>query len=115
MKLISVDVFNLDVAVFTSDRARVKHLRKEGCEPDKHDPAAIASSHLDITKEGDFRLSFVIKPHASKATLAHECSHMADFICNLLGIPISLKNTEIRAYLVQHLFAALEEQLESDK
>lgn len=115
MKIIPVDVFNLEVAVFRSESARVKCLRKEGCSPDDHDQSAIASAHVDLAGDGSPRLSLVIKPHAAKATWAHECSHMADFICNLLGIPISLKNTETRAYLVQHLFAGLEKALEAEE
>jgi hypothetical protein len=51
----------------------------------------------------------VIKPVATKATWAHECVHIADFVMNRLGVPMGVRNTEIRAYLVAHLFAGLEE------
>jgi hypothetical protein len=53
----------------------------------------------------------VIKPKATKATWAHECVHIADFVMNRLGIPMGVRNTEIRAYLVARLFAGLEEMM----
>lgn len=114
MKTIHVDVFNLAIAVFRSDKARVKHLIKNGFNATAHDNRAIASAHVDTTSNR-FCLSFVIKKDASKSVWVHECSHMADFICDILGVPISLKNTEIRAYLIQHLFSELEKALEADK
>lgn len=111
MDLIQVDVFNLDVAVFDSQRSRFKELTAQGCDFDEYHDSNLASSHKDFTKDGELRFNFVIKPHASKAVWAHECCHMADFICDTLGIPISEKNGEVRAYLVQHLYQGLEDIL----
>ena len=96
--------------MFDSEKSRLKRLRKEGCaDLEKYDSAALASAHLDLTKKGEPRLSMVIKPHATKATWAHECSHVADFVCDVMGLPISIEATEVRAYIVGHLFAGLEE------
>ena len=106
--LIHLEIFNLDVAVFGRDADRVKVLRGEGCSPDSADPAAIASAHLDFTQSGSPRLSMVIKPEATRATWAHECVHIADFVMNLVGIPMGVENTEVRAYMVGHLFGQLE-------
>lgn len=109
--VIPIDLFNMDVGVFTNDSSRVNTLLQEGCDAELWDPAALASAHRDTTRDGYPRLSLVIKPEATRATWAHECSHMADFLCDALGLPISLEATEVRAYLVGHLMAGLEDIL----
>lgn len=109
--VIKVDIFNIDVRVFYDDESRIATLKSEGCCVEEWNPGAIASTHIDITETGQPRFSFVIKSHATVATCAHECSHMADFICDTLGIPISLEATEIRAYLVGHLMTGLMEKV----
>ena len=109
--VIHLDIFNLDVAVFRTEKARIKELEKQGCVTIAHTPAAIASAHLDLTGDGAPRFSMVIKKHATKATWAHECTHIADMVMQTLGIPTGHKNTEVRAYLVGHLFAHLEGML----
>lgn len=110
-QIITVDIYNMDVGVFTNDKERVATLAKEGCDVEPWDQAALASAHLDTTSDGFPRFSLVVKPEATRATWAHECSHMADFMCDVLGLPISLEATEVRAYLVGHFMAGLEEIL----
>lgn len=113
--VISLDIFNLDVAVFCCEEDRFNILTEEGCDPDPHPEAAIASSHVDTTEKGDPRISMVIKHHASRAVWVHECSHIADFVCDVLGIPLSMDTTEVRAYLTQYLFAELEDLLGAER
>lgn len=108
--IIRLDVFNLEVAVFDSEDDRIECLKDQGCtDLTRHTDAAIASAHLDVTESGSPRISMVIKPRATKATWAHECVHVADFVIDLLRLPTGLENTEIRAYLVGHLFAGLQD------
>lgn len=109
---ISVDVYNLDVGVFSSHAARIKFLRKQGCS----DPAGLncnglAGAGLDEADDGRYLLTIVITEKAGMAEWAHECSHIADFICDVVGVPISLEATEARAYLVGHIFAGLQDIL----
>lgn len=106
---IPLDIFCLGVAVFTSEDDRLATLADQGCEDlTRHADAALASAHLDSTAEGAPRLSMVIKPRATKATWAHECVHIADFVMGHLSLPAGVENTEIRAYMVGHLFAGLQ-------
>ena len=107
--IIPLDVFCLNVAVFADDESRCAALREEGCDVSEHDEDCLASAHIDTAGDGSTRLSMVVKPVAAKATWAHECVHIADFVMNRLGIPMGVRNTEIRAYLVGHVFAGLEE------
>jgi hypothetical protein len=109
--IVSLDVFFLNVAVFSDDQSRCAALREEGCDVSEHDVSCLASAHIDTAGDGSTRLSMVIKPKATKATWAHECVHIADFVMNRLGIPMGVRNTEIRAYLVARLFAGLEEMM----
>lgn len=109
---IRLDIFNLDVAVFRTEKARIKTLKAQGCDDlDRHTDAALASAHLDTTRNGGVRLSMVIKPEATMATWAHECVHISDFVMHHLGLPPGVKNTEIRAYMVGHLFSGLQDIL----
>lgn len=102
---IPVDVFHLGVAVFRSEKTRLAVLRDQGCRSlTPHPKAAVSSAHMDVADDGTVRLSMVIKPKASRSTWAHECSHVADFIMEHVGIPLGLESTELRAYLVGHLF-----------
>ena len=107
---IMLDIFNLEVAIFRSEADRIECLRGEGCDNlSEHNPASISSAHLDMTRDGAPRLSMVIKPKATRATWVHECVHIADFVIDLLNLPTGVENTEIRAYMVGHLFAGLSE------
>lgn len=112
MKVIHLDIFHLEVGVFTSDKDRRKFLRGQGIEAEKHSNAAFASAHMDVDPNGRAFFSMVIKPEATKATWAHECVHIADFVMDRLGIPTDVSNTEVRAYIVGRLFAGLQEVLE---
>lgn len=103
----TLDIFNLEVSVFDNDAERVAFLTDEDCDPDDHDPGAIAHTHLDTTRGGEPHLTMVIKPHATEATIAHECVHLADFAMHALGIPTGFENTEVRAYIVGHAFAEI--------
>jgi hypothetical protein len=108
--IIPLDVFCLDVAVFGSEEDRLAELRDQGCSDlTEHSASALASTHMDFTDEGSVRLSMGIQPVATRATWAHECVHVADFVMHYLKLPPGVKNTEIRAYLVGRLFAGLEE------
>lgn len=107
--VIPLDLFHLEVAVFDRDKDRRKFLRSVGVGAEKHTAAAFASAHMDCGEDGVAWFSMVIKPDATKATWAHECVHIADFVMDRLGIPTDATNTEIRAYIVGRLFSGLEE------
>lgn len=114
--IIPLDIFNLEVAVFGDDAARVASLKEQGVEDaEEHNAAALSSAHLDYTVNGEPRLSMVIKPVATRATWAHECTHVADFVCSALGVPLCMETTEVRAYLVGHMMARLEDIMGGDE
>lgn len=108
--VIRLDIFCLDVAVFDNEDDRLACLRDQGCNDlTRHVEAAFASAHRDVTADGDVRLSMVIKDPRHKATWAHECVHIADFVMDYLSLPSGVENTEVRAYMVGHLFGGLQD------
>lgn len=109
--VIHVDVFNLQVAVYRTDEQRCATLRKHGVDPENVPGAAYATAHRDIGPDGQAWFGMVIKDEATLATWAHECVHIADYVMDHIGAPTDASNTEVRAYLVGHLFSGLQEAL----
>lgn len=108
VKIIHVDVFNFQVAVFASNDLRVEHLKALGVtQISDHDLAAHGTAHVDRDDDGRTWFSMVLPPAASIPTMAHECVHIADWLMETLGIPSDAHNTEVRAYLVGHLLAGV--------
>ena len=106
---IPIDVYSLGVAVFRNEKRRAAVLRDQGCDDIADgNPAALASAYRDYANDGTVRLSMVLKRGTTRATWAHECVHIADFVMDHVGIPLGIDNTEVRAYLVGHLFAHLD-------
>jgi len=67
---------------------------------------------MDTAEHGGTFFSMVIKPAASRAAWAHGCVRIADFFMDRFRIPTDRSNTEVRAYLVQHLFSCLQDLME---
>ena len=108
--VIHIDMLHTQVGVFAKDKDRVRFLRKKGVSGAvPHDGACYASAHMDTSDTGERFFSMVIKPEATNGTLAHECVHIADWIMDCYGIPTGAENTEVRGYLVGHLFHHAEE------
>lgn len=101
---INLDLFNVQVCVFKNDKSRVKFLRSKGVDATPHNAACLSSSHFEAGPDGAPWFSMVIKKKANLSTLAHECVHIADYVMDVFGIPCTAENTEVRAYLVGHLF-----------
>lgn len=109
--VINVDVFHIQVAVYRSDKQRRKSLMAQGVEPAAANGAAYSTAHKDIGPDGQAWFGMVIKPEATLATWAHECVHIADWIMDHIGAPTDASNTELRGYLVGHLFKGLQDGL----
>lgn len=109
--VIFVDLFGIQVAVYTSDAERIETLAAQGITANKGDPNAFATAHVDRDDSGRAWFSMVIPHNATQATRAHECVHIADWIMHEIGIPTHAENTEVRGYLVGHLMVELQEIL----
>lgn len=105
MKLISIDVFHLDIAVFYTNEERVKHLTALGYDLEDedvgaHDGLACTNTHPD----GQAAFTMVIPRDAEDRIFVHESVHMADHIMDWLGI---LPDTEVRAYMTDYIFTEI--------
>lgn len=102
--VVFVDVFNIQIGVFRSQKKCRKYLADLGCVIDPVTGAHHGIARVDEGNGGEEWFSLIITKSARDGTLVHECVHMADFIMESLGIPTGVENTEIRAYLTQHIF-----------
>ena len=107
IRTIYLDVFHVEVGVFRKDSARMAFLKSRGVDV-VPTGSCFGSAHMDKDAEGTPFFSMVLSKKATKATWAHECVHIADFLMGRLGIPTGARNTEVRAYIVGCLFDGLE-------
>jgi len=104
-----VDVYDLEVAFFwTFEKYAESYaenfdidVTEDACETVQ----ARASWH--VVADGSNRFAIYMSERADWWTYAHECSHMVDFICECIGMPMNMDTTEPRAYLLAFLFKEL--------
>ena len=106
MGVINLSIFSMDVMIFISEDDRLKELRRQGLEPVKEDTPFKGLAVRDFDKEGNPVFSMVFTPEGAldPSTWAHEATHTADLVMDSIGMPGTLCNTEMRAYLVEFLF-----------
>lgn len=104
--VIYLDVFNIQVGVFWNTKRCNKFLKHKGIK-NRCNKNSFGEVHVFTGNNGNLYFVILIKKDANVSTMAHEASHMADFICEFLGIPISCKNTETRAYIVGYIVGKL--------
>ena len=110
--VIHLDVFHLQVGVFRTLAACRSYLADQGVAVEWEDDRPVfGQATRDHAPDGTAWFSLVITEEATKATWAHECVHMADWVMDRLGIPTGAENSEVRGYLTGHLFAGIEEML----
>jgi|GEM_PF-5583313 len=102
--VIHIDVFDIQVPLFISDFDRVEAGKAMGVEVTPTTQPINGAVGRDIATDGSWFYSMVINPEATPATWAHEASHLADFVMDALRMPMGLKNTEVRAYMVGCVF-----------
>jgi hypothetical protein len=100
-----VHPFGVKVPIFNDIDKMVRyHKKKWGIEGD-WDRAAYGLASRAYDNRGNARYSLYIPDSASAALIVHESSHIVDMVMDECGVPISLKNTEVRAYMLTALFA----------
>lgn len=105
-----VDVYRMDVVFFWSYEKYLTFAQKYYNLTDTIEDCADEEGcavYLDSTEELPPLFAMVIPEHAELETYAHECSHMVDYICNFIGMPMKMSTTEPRAYLLGYLFKEL--------
>lgn len=102
--VVVVEPFGAQVALFEDiDRMARYHRKVLGVDIEIV-PSAYARTHQEVGLDGLIYWSMWLPKTATLSTIVHECSHVVDFMMDAHGVPISLENTEIRAYMLGALF-----------
>lgn len=101
MYVIHLNVTDTQIAVFPTFEEYNDYYKEKGFDPVGVATNALAS--VDHNDEGVPYFSMVIPEGAGMGTIAHESLHIVDFLCDELGIPITLENTEIRGYMIGYI------------
>ena len=68
-----------------------------------NEPMTEAMAITDMTCDGCPWFALVIPKGIPLATVAHECSHMVDFIFDKFELQTDVSNTELRAYMLEYI------------
>lgn len=109
--LIQLDIFKHTVAVYLTDESRIEGL-KEFNVPNAPplDVEVYGAVTCDVSEDGVLVLSLLLPPEGQSqiSTWVHEAVHITDILLDHLGFPGSIDNTEIRAYMTQHVFEQID-------
>ena len=111
--VLSIQPFNVQVAVFNNlDRLQKYHTHVLGEDPIADlNQASYGMCISEIGRTGEHRFYLYFAKDANRYIRIHECSHLVDFVMDAVGVPISIENTEIRAYLLGETCQQLDEVL----
>ncbi|WP_120636033.1 hypothetical protein [Ruegeria sp. EL01] len=102
--IVWVHPFGAEVPIFDDiDRMDRFYRKRWGIKTD-WDRATFGTAGRCYDKNGVARYALFIPSTANLGLIVHECSHIVDFVMHECGVPISLKNTEVRAYMLATLF-----------
>lgn len=108
-KVFSCDPFGVQIAVFhcltEMNRYFVEQLEIQNTEFFAVKANAMATVQADPQGIKWFAMWLPLDAPFSK--IAHECSHMVDFVMDAHGVPINIENTEVRAYLLERMLEAV--------
>ena len=101
---IYIDMFNIEVPLFSCLEKQHKGLRKYYQVPDPVRPGIPVHGAVfkDLDVRGVWIYSMLLTPESTPGTWAHEAVHLADYIMDSLELPMDVSNTEVRAYMVGH-------------
>ncbi|WP_065321770.1 hypothetical protein [Tritonibacter mobilis] len=102
--VILVNPFQAQVAIFRDLEKLSKYHRKVLRITVDFDRSAHAMASEQVDEDGCRWWSLYLPEETTLGTVVHECSHMVDFLMEAHGVPLSVANTEIRAYLLGVLF-----------
>ena len=109
-RVIDVDVFHCEVLVLFNQTQINQFIKINNLKSDTIGNAD--GTALQFVKDDEAPFLVMASKGWSFSTLAHESVHIAHFILDNAGVPINMENTEIVAYLTQHLFVSVADRLE---
>lgn len=112
MREINIPILDCQVNFVLGKADLKKFFKKYNRLPQKHLKYALQNAGYcwDLTRY--YNNEFLVYIHSEDVnTLIHECVHAVHFIMQHSGIPISMKNTEIQAYLAGFLVSQISPDL----
>lgn len=100
VKIINIDMLKIEVAFINSRKKYIQFCADNGLDDSQVNINAGLAEIVTVNNLPYFVISVFEK---NIPLLVHECCHMADFILQHKGIPVTVENTEIRAYLTEYL------------
>jgi hypothetical protein len=108
--LIHIDVYDMDVAIFFTPEGADYYLSEVYGEKDPpyvqefEDGCTGAMAIRHHPESGGMLHIFIFPSVPQPGRIAHECSHMVDFISDTIDMPMNLHTTEPRGYLMGYLY-----------
>lgn len=112
-KVIHVDMYKIDIGVFFSPEGADFYMHTvHGCDnnqfQDCFDSSTSAMAFVDESGGAINHIGVIFPTPPNGGLLAHECLHLVDYICDHVGIDMSLDTMEPRAYLLEYLYDNIE-------
>lgn len=108
---IEIEIFRMAVPVFISEADRVAYLNfhKASYAPMTPEQRAAALAGWALYPDQSKLIFMVLPVGVPQSTWVHEASHVVDFVFEHLGIDTGIEVTEVRAYMLGHIFASIED------
>ena len=68
------------------------------------DVASDGLATIQRAADGTCYFSLFLPAGTGAGTIVHECSHAVDLLLDHHGVPLTVDNTEVRAYMLERLF-----------
>lgn len=101
---VGIEIFSIYPMIFKTQEDHLTYFQAYGfsCPEPQHNFVAYAGYGEN---DKGIRAYFAVLPDGiSCGVWVHEASHLVDFIFDHLGLPTKLGNTELRAYMIEHIF-----------
>ena len=116
-KIVCIDLFNTEIGIFFSVEGADLYMHVvHGWEDDYFKKTFDVNTQalaFNAEKDGCTEHIGVIFPYVPDGgLLAHECMHLVDYVCEVIGIPMTPDTGEPRGYMLQYLFDEITDAIE---
>ena len=115
-KTVSIELYHTDVGVFFSPEGADFYMHTvHGCNDsefqDAFDKTTLAMAFASGKDGSVDHIGVIFPTPPDGGLLAHECLHLVDYICDEIGIELTMDTMEPRAYMLQYLFDNISEAI----
>lgn len=106
---IHIDMLRICIPLFLTEEDCDEFLKSQGIEPATLDTKVRGFAGFASCPDGAILYYLMLPLETKPRTWVHEASHLVDFIMHHLGMETDLTGTEVRAYMIDHIFASIED------